>query len=663
MQECQLPVLNCFLLLLLKQLSAGLRWPLCTTVYSTLWEPRGCVTPCYPRTSSKNPAARGSENAGARLVRAAKLPTRGPGLGAPRPHPARLPAAPPQPRTLAPSFPRTHTRRGPAMFRERRGRPRSPRPPLGQLPPRRDHCAPGGAAVLSARRRRAGRVPTSLGGGDGSRRDWGAPPGLRGRGLKPRPSFLLACRHAPLARTDPRHGRRGRVYPRNEGLGAAVAVVVFAAAANAAKAELENISGLRRPSPQPARSQDGAVRRLAAARARDAPGTGRAAWALRPRPRRPFRPPPRAAARRSAWAGRSFPSRGRGSGRTKWTRGCGPHPPRHLPSAGTSPRREGPRGAREPRRRRRRAGPAGAASRSAATMAVALTGNFWKWRQRGRGGSVYVGYSHVIFAGRADEFASWDPGEQRCCPGWRRRRVSAPARGGLRARGVGKGGAAGSAHCACAPTAAPAEARGWPGRNAPLTWAMWAPGPSLKHVRVHLSRGLHGLCNTPSHSHTFGWPFQTNLSAFSPIRDSTSQGTASWRTVQEGNLPPRLSSCWHSDFLWRVIRDSLYLPLFNHQRDYIIGGKPFYWVPFGRFLFTLRLIRDNLCMPLFNHKRACVIGGKPSSSSSLCPPNYSTHLWLNEWSYEFMSLIRWYISDFTEKAKSQHLTIQSINLH
>ena len=95
--------------------------------------------------------------------------------------------------------------------------------------------------------------------------------------MKPRPPFLLACRHAPLACTDPRHGRRGRIYHRNEGLGAAVAVVVFAAAANAAKAGLENISGLRRPSPQPARSQDGAVRRLAAARARDAPGTGRAA--------------------------------------------------------------------------------------------------------------------------------------------------------------------------------------------------------------------------------------------------------------------------------------------------------------------------------------------------------------------------------------------------
>ena len=115
-----------------------------------------------------------------------------------------------------------------------------------------------------------------------------------------------------------------------------------------------------------------------------------------------------AAARRSGWAGRSFPSRGRGSGRTKWTQGCGPHPPRRLPSAGTGPRREGPRGAREPRRRCRRAGPAGVALRSAATMAVAVTGNFWKWR--GRGGSIYVGYSHVIFAGAGGRVCELGPG-------------------------------------------------------------------------------------------------------------------------------------------------------------------------------------------------------------------------------------------------------------
>ena len=108
----------------------------------------------------------------------------------------------------------------------------------------------------------------------------------------------------------------------------AVAVVLSATAAataaNAAEAGLENISGLRRPSPQPARSQDGAARRLAAARARDARARdGQGSVSAPPPARCPFRPPAPPAARRSRGAGRSFPSRGRGPGRTKWTQGSG----------------------------------------------------------------------------------------------------------------------------------------------------------------------------------------------------------------------------------------------------------------------------------------------------------------------------------------------------
>ena len=45
------------------------------------------------------------------------------------------------------------------MFRERRGRPRSPRPPLGQLPPRRGHGAPGGAARTVSAAPRGGARP------------------------------------------------------------------------------------------------------------------------------------------------------------------------------------------------------------------------------------------------------------------------------------------------------------------------------------------------------------------------------------------------------------------------------------------------------------------------------------------------------------------------
>lgn len=192
-------------------------------------------------------------------------------------------------------------------------------------------------------------------------------------------------------------------------------------------------------------------------RERSAPGPA-APSARLPAPRPAALPGPGEASR-AGGGGRGVPS-GRG----------GADPTRRLPSAGTSPRREGPRGAREPRRRRRRAGPAGAASRSAATMAVAVTGNFWKWRRRGRGGSVYVGYSHVIFAGAGGRVCELGPGRTTLLP---RLAVEAGVRPGSRwtagQGALGKAVRPGSAHCACAPTAAPAEARGWPGRNAPLT--------------------------------------------------------------------------------------------------------------------------------------------------------------------------------------------------
>lgn len=213
------------------------------------------------------------------------------------------------------------------------------------------HCQASGAAGRAwpgrAARDRVGRarpLPCSREGGREQRRTEGSPPKRRGRGSKPRPSFLLASRHAPLTLTDPRHDRRRRVYPLNECLGVAVAIVVFVAAAtatNAAEAGLENISGLR-PSLTTASSLPGQRRPAIGCNAGTwlrGHGTG-GVTAPPPAPARPFRRPLPAtpplfqfygeASRATGWRSRKVPSERRRGCRPELLSSCSallpPHP-------------------------------------------------------------------------------------------------------------------------------------------------------------------------------------------------------------------------------------------------------------------------------------------------------------------------------------------------
>ncbi|XP_046527136.1 uncharacterized protein LOC124244557 [Equus quagga] len=289
-------------------------------------------------------------------------------------------------------------RRSPAARGGTGRRPPGQHRGAGALPPRRPPVTAGpagpraGGPAGGAGRGGQGASPTLLWGGrTRAARNRGVSSQAPGTGLETAPSFLLACRHAPLARTDPRHGRRRRVYPLNECLSVAVAIVVFVATAtatNAAEAGLENISGLVRLSPQPPRSQaappgDWLWRGHVTRRARDG---------------RRDRPAP--GARRSFSSTGSFPSRGAGrrdvpsgggggAGRNSSLCAVPSLPPRVSPPPlrVRSPRREG-----EPKAERGSSqeaplplpGQGALLSLSAATVAVDMTGNFWKWRRRRR---------------------------------------------------------------------------------------------------------------------------------------------------------------------------------------------------------------------------------------------------------------------------------------
>nr|XP_044629103.1 translation initiation factor IF-2-like [Equus asinus] len=408
-----------------------------TTVPSKRAEDLTAPRLCARHPNRRSPAARGGTG------RRPPGQHRGAGALPPRRRGRRLPLPAPPPRPPAPVRPARRARRGtpaaPSRAAHTRmhtllpappcsGRRRRPGPPS---PPPRPPPAPQAAAaaprLLGApggrRRRRAGprrgheRLSTAgpagprAGGpaGGAGRGGQGASPTLLwggrtraarnrgvssqapGTGLETAPSFLLACRHAPLARTDPRHGRRRRVYPLNECLSVAVAIVVFVATAtatNAAEAGLENISGLVRLSPQPPRSQaappgDWLWRGHVTRRARDG---------------RRDRPAP--GARRSFSSTGSFPSRGAGrrdvpsgggggAGRNSSLCAVPSLPPRVSPPPlrVRSPRREG-----EPKAERGSSqeaplplpGQGALLSLSAATVAVDMTGNFWKWRRRRR---------------------------------------------------------------------------------------------------------------------------------------------------------------------------------------------------------------------------------------------------------------------------------------
>lgn len=127
------------------------------------------------------------------------------------------------------------------------GAPLNPSPPLCGVPSPADSCQLRcGSSGLLEGRRRAGRTqagatngltpsawrrlrlnvtgrrgagrggqgasqPCSEDGGLEQRRTEGSLPRRRGPGSKPRPSFFLACRHAPLALTDLGHSRRRRL--------------------------------------------------------------------------------------------------------------------------------------------------------------------------------------------------------------------------------------------------------------------------------------------------------------------------------------------------------------------------------------------------------------------------------------------------------------------
>lgn len=390
---------------------------------------------CARHPNRRSPAARGGTG------RRPPGQHRGAGALPPRRRGRRLPAAralspaagPRPPRPPGPArhaggalsgraHSHAHAPPGPAMFREAAAaRPaESPAPPAprpagscgGAAAPRgswRPAAAAGGPApgprapvtagpagpraggpAGGAGRGGQGASPTLLWGGrTRAARNRGVSSQAPGTGLETAPSFLLACRHAPLARTDPRHGRRRRVYPLNECLSVAVAIVVFVATAtatNAAEAGLENISGLVRLSPQPPRSQaappgDWLWRGHVTRRARDG---------------RRDRPAP--GARRSFSSTGSFPSRGAGrrdvpsgggggAGRNSSLCAVPSLPPRVSPPPlrVRSPRREG-----EPKAERGSSqeaplplpGQGALLSLSAATVAVDMTGNFWKWRRR-----------------------------------------------------------------------------------------------------------------------------------------------------------------------------------------------------------------------------------------------------------------------------------------
>lgn len=161
-----------------------------------------------------------------------------------------------------------------------------------------------------------------------------------------------------------------------------------------------------------------------------------------------------------------------------------------------------------------------------------LTGNFWKWRRRrGRRGSVYVGYSHVfVLLGRADEFASWDPGDRRCAPSWRRRRVSArpAARGARWARGVGRGGHPLPRTAPARRPAAPAGARGPAGPRRALTCARWAwARPESTSTCTCPQVRTHCAVRPPPVTRSDNLYRQISVH-FPP----TARGTASWRTAQ-----------------------------------------------------------------------------------------------------------------------------------
>lgn len=110
-------------------------------------------------------------------------------------------------------------------------------------------------------------------------------------------------------------------------------------------------------------------------------------------------------------------------------------------------------------------------------------------------------FTRYFLRGRADEFASWDPGDRRCAPGWRRRRVSArPAARG----GPGASGEAGARFRALRLRAVRPHLRdpGDPrGRDAPSP-APGGPGPVPKaHPRAPAPRPARTVQYALSQSH------------------------------------------------------------------------------------------------------------------------------------------------------------------
>lgn len=116
------------------------------------------------------------------------------------------------------------------------------------------------------------------------------------------------------------------------------------------------------------------------------------------------------------------------------------------------------------------------------------------------------------------------------------------------------------------------------------------------------ARGQHRLHDTLSHSHPPVTFLKRNLNAFFHIRPSwyfQRELSRYWGRAREGNVssPRSRYRCPSGRFLLTLslICNNLYILLFNHQRGYIIGRKPFYSSFLLGALFT-RLILENLRM-------------------------------------------------------------------